>query len=153
MTGTCFVDTNVLLYFHDASEPSKQATAARWLTALWQTRTGRLSYQVLGEFYTVATRKLDPGLPRNTARAAVPSLLAWKPYVTDAPTLEAAWSVQDHFGFSWWDALIVAAARRGGCRYLLTEDLSDGQQIESLLVVNPFLKGPEEILNPNTLPT
>lgn len=146
MTDRCFVDTNLLLYFHDASEPVKQAQAAAWLTALWQSRSGRLSYQVLQEFYAAATRKLKPGLPAEVARTAVRALLAWKPAVTDAATLDAAWSIQDRFGFAWWDALIVAAARRAGCRYLLTEDLSDGQVIDGLVVLDPFKRDPEAVL-------
>jgi predicted nucleic acid-binding protein len=52
--------------------------------------------------------------------------------------LEAAWSVEDRFGLSWWDALIVAAARVAGCEYLLTEDLQHGAEFEGLRVVNPF---------------
>lgn len=67
MTASCFVDTNVLLYFHDASEPVKQAAAAPWLTALWQARAGRVSYPVLSEFYVTVTRKLQPGMPPEPA--------------------------------------------------------------------------------------
>lgn len=150
MTARCFVDTNLLLYFHDASDPEKQARAARWLTALWQSRSGRLSYQVLQEFYVAATRKLKPGLPPEVARTSVRALLAWKPAMTDGATLDAAWSIQDRFGFSWWDALIVAAAQRTGCRYILTEDLSDGQVLDDLTVVNPFLTTPEDRLSPDS---
>jgi predicted nucleic acid-binding protein len=40
---------------------------------------------------------------------------------------------------SYWDGLILAAATRGGCRRLLTEDLNDGQTIGSIQVENPFL--------------
>lgn len=72
-------------------------------------------------------------------------LLAWKPILTDTAALDAAWSIQDRFGFSWRDALVVAAARRAGCRYLLTEDLSDGQRVDDLTVVNPFLTPPDAL--------
>ena len=51
MTGPYFVDTNVLVYARDASEPKKQSQAYDWLTFLWQTRQGRLSMQVLQEYY------------------------------------------------------------------------------------------------------
>ncbi len=50
MTDAVFVDSNVLIYFVDAAEPNKQAQAERWLRALWKTRRGRLSTQVLSEF-------------------------------------------------------------------------------------------------------
>jgi predicted nucleic acid-binding protein len=88
MTATIFVDTNVLLYARDSSEPKKQPIAARWLEALWEQHRGRLSY---------------------------------------------------------WDAQIVAAARAGGCRNLLTEDLQHGQDLDGLLVMDPFEVPPEAV--------
>jgi predicted nucleic acid-binding protein len=55
-----------------------------------------------------------------------------------AELLEAGWSVEDRFGLSCWDALIVAAARVAGCDYLLTEDLQHEAEFAGLQVVNPF---------------
>jgi predicted nucleic acid-binding protein len=51
----------------------------------------------------------------------------------------------DRYQLSWWDALIVAAAKAGRCRYLLTEDLHAGQDFGGLLVVNPFVTGPDDL--------
>jgi len=87
---TCFVDTNVLVYARDASEPAKQPAAERWLRLLWATRSGRVSAQVLNEYYSVVTEKLRPGLGRNEARADVRNLMAWAPVPTDGPTIEGA---------------------------------------------------------------
>lgn len=56
--------------------------------------------------------------------------------------LEDAWSVEDHYGFSWWDSLIVAQAQRGGCTTLLTENLPHGQDVYGVRIVNPFLEEP-----------
>ncbi len=145
MTAPIFVDTNVLLYARDASEPEKQPVAAAWLEALWHDRTGRLSVQVLQEYYAVATRKFKPGLPRAEARADIRNLVAWQPIAIDEGVLEMAWGVQDRFGLSWWDALIVAAAKRGGCRWLLTEDLQHGQDLDGVEVVSPFVVEPGEL--------
>ena len=66
-----FVDTNVLVYAHDASDVARQPIAAQLLDELWRTREGLLSTQVLTEFYAVVTRKFDPPLPRREARALV----------------------------------------------------------------------------------
>jgi predicted nucleic acid-binding protein len=63
-----FVDTNVLVYARDASDPEKQAIAAAWIEHLWASADGRLSVQVLQEYYVTTTRKLDPGLPAEEAR-------------------------------------------------------------------------------------
>jgi len=133
-----FVDTNVLVYARDASEPEKQPQAAAWIDHLWRTRTARLSFQVLQEYYATTTRKLAPGLTPEQARADVRDLLAWRPVSVGTELLEAAWSVEDRFGLSCWDALIVAAARIAGCEYLLTEDLQHGAELEGLQVVSPF---------------
>jgi predicted nucleic acid-binding protein len=146
MTDTVFVDTNVLVYVRDASEGEKQRRAADWIAALWETRRGRLSHQVLQEYYVTATVKLDPPRDVEDVREDVWALRAWKPLPADYETLETAWAVQDRFRISWWDALIVAAAARCGSRWLLTEDLQDGQDFMGVTVVDPFGHTPEEVL-------
>ncbi len=45
---------------------------------------------------------------------------------------------------SFWDALIVAAAERRGCQWLLSEDFQAGRKIGPVTVVNPFRALPEE---------
>ena len=74
-----FVDTNVLVYSRDSSEPVKQKQALAWMTFLWDKKNGRISYQVLQEFYMTVTGKLQPGLRVSTAREDVVALLAWNP--------------------------------------------------------------------------
>ncbi|MBZ0168953.1 tRNA(fMet)-specific endonuclease VapC [Candidatus Methylomirabilis lanthanidiphila] len=146
MNELTFVDTNVLVYCRDADERDKQPGAQAWLEALWRFRTGRVSIQVLAEYYVTVTRKLDPGLSVDRARADVATLRAWRPAALDYGALEAAWTIQNRHRLSWWDALIVAAAQRLGCRYLLSEDFQDRQRFEELEVINPFLHAPEKIL-------
>ncbi|WP_423919845.1 PIN domain-containing protein [Candidatus Poriferisodalis sp.] len=141
-----FVDTNVLVYARDASEPDKQALARVWMSALWASREGRLSTQVLNEYYVTVTRKLTPAMPAPQARADVRDLCAWQPTVIDAHVLAQAWEVEERFGLSYWDALIVAAAQTANCDHLLTEDVSDGQQLGSVRVVNPFAHTPDSLL-------
>lgn len=70
--------------------------------------------------------------------------MSWRPVQLDEVMLENAWDVQDRFQPSFWDALIVAAARAAGCGYLLTEDLQNGQVLDDLRIVNPFLHQPAE---------
>ena len=138
MTGPAFVDTNLLVYARDAGEPVKQARAAAVLRVLWQSRLGRVSHQVLQEYYVTVTRKLKPGLPKEDARDDIVALLAWRPLAPSGSTLSKAWEIEDRCGFSWWDSLIVASALENRCTLLLTEDLQDGQQIDGLRVLNPF---------------
>lgn len=139
MGDKVFVDTNVLVYAWDSAEPEKQKQALAWMTYLWKERTGRLSYQVLTEFYITVTQKLDPGMEPERARRNVRLFFPWHPVQIDARAVETAWQIQDRYRLSWWDALIVSAARSAGCRYLLTEDLGNGQEFLEIKVVNPFL--------------
>ena len=135
---TVFVDTNVLVYARDGSEPAKQAPAHAWVEHLWRSGAGRLSAQVLAEYYVTTTRKLRPGLAPNEARADIDDLRAWRPVAIDGNLLDAAWSLEDRYSLSFWDALIVAAAREADCGYLLTEDLQDGARYDGVVVVDPF---------------
>ena len=138
-----FVDTNVLLYSEDAADAVKQARATAWLRELWLRRMGRISNQVLNEFYVNATRKLQPPMPQGDARAEVRRYQRWQPWVLDHATVETAWSVQSRFQLSYWDALVVASAQAQGCRYLLSEDMQHMQVMDQVQVINPFLSGPE----------
>jgi hypothetical protein len=79
MTDRFFVDTNLLVYSRDASEHEKQQKAMKWMTRLWHDKSGRVSYQVLQEFYITVTHKLEPGLPIHIARMDVRSLMSWQP--------------------------------------------------------------------------
>lgn len=136
---TIFVDTNVLVYARDASTPRKQPQALDWLGRLWRTEEGRTSFQVLHEYYVTVTRKLSPGLTPDEARQDIRDLLAWRPLVADERMLEEAFALENRFKLSFWDALVVSAAQLAGCRYLLTEDLQHGQDLDGVEVVNPFL--------------
>lgn len=143
MTALVFVDSNVFLYAVDTADLRKQKAARDWVDELWKSHRGRLSFQVLGEFYVNAVRRQPQA--RDEARAEVRDLLAWNPVVTDAAVIELGWKIQDRYRLSYWDALVVAAAKASSCRYLLTEDLQAGQKLEGIEVVNPFLGGPESI--------
>jgi predicted nucleic acid-binding protein len=146
MTATVFVDSNVLVYHRDASEEEKQPRAEAWVRALWKGRAGRISYQVLHEYYVNVTTKLKPGLSAEEAQEDVRNLIAWKPLAMDRAVLEGAFAVERRFRFSFWDALIVSAAQRADCGYLLSEDLQEGQDLDGVLVVNPFERAPESVL-------
>lgn len=137
-----FVDTNVLVYAHDASEAQKQPLADEWYRFLWMSRRGRTSVQVLNEYYYTVTQRLRPGRNPELARAEIRALATWKPIPIHPTTIERAWLLQDRFALSYWDALIVATAAIGGCRYVLTEDLQDGQDLDGVIVLSPFLRRP-----------
>lgn len=138
MDGNVFVDTNILLYARDASEPEKQVLAAARLNELWEKRTGRLSIQVLNEYFVNATRKLDPGLSPEEAWDDIEALSVWEPLPLDLALITRTFAIQRRHQLSWWDSMIVAAAEAAGCARILSEDLSDGASYFGITVENPF---------------
>jgi len=77
MSGLVFVDTNVLLYAVDESDQQKQEHARGWREWLWETRRGRLSFQVLQEVYSNVCRKWPKA--KEAARLEIGDLLKWNP--------------------------------------------------------------------------
>lgn len=93
MTAPVFVDTNVLIYAVDLADPRKQRLAQNWLDVLWKNNLGRLSFQVLQEFYVKVSQK---GLSTvEDARKEIRDLLTWKPVPVSTSLLEQSWKIQD----------------------------------------------------------
>ena len=138
MSGKAFVDTNVLIYAHDADGGEKHEVAKGLLRELWLERTGVLSTQVLQEFYVNATRKIRQPLPKPAARSVVNTYAAWCVDGITPADVATAFQIEDDSRIGFWDALIVAVAARSGARRLLSEDLSAGQVIAGVTIVNPF---------------
>ncbi len=83
--------------------------AAGRLAELWVARSGRISMQVLSEYFVTVTRKLDPGLTPEEAWDDIEALYAWKPQTIDMPLLSRSFAIQRRYQLSWWDSMIVAA--------------------------------------------
>ena len=140
MTGSKFVDTNILLYANDKTAGDKQRKSAELLKALWASHHGTLSTQVLQEFFYNATRKLTLPLNVPVARGIVQAYGAWlKGPVTDS-TILGAIDLHTSLGFSFWDSLIIKSALDNDCDTLYSEDMQHGQLIDGrLTVINPFI--------------
>jgi predicted nucleic acid-binding protein len=138
-----FVDTNVLLYSFDSRAPGKRAKARNWIEYLWRTGEGRLSWQVLHEFYANALRKT--GVPHHEAREAVELFGKWQPGGMNLGVVERSWYWMDHAQLSYWDSLILASAERLGCATLLSEDFQTGRNYAGVRVINPFEDSPETL--------
>lgn len=144
-TEAFFVDSTLVLCFVDPLDPVKRSRAQDWLTYLWTAGAGRLSWQVLHEFYWNAVCKM--GLPAADARGIVENLSHWRPVDTSSGLISEAWEWMDAGQLSYWDALIVAAAVRSGARYLLSEDFPAGRSYGSVRVINPFERAPSEFVS------
>ena len=139
-----FVDTNVLLYVMDESNPGRQAQAREWVDHLWSSGAGRLSWQVLNECYDNAVRKLRK--PPPLARAAIETYAEWGMAEFNLPLIRRAWHWADRANVPYWDALILAAAESQGCRFLLSEDFQEGRAYGPVRVINPFRSDPAALL-------
>ncbi|HET7030956.1 MAG TPA: PIN domain-containing protein [Candidatus Limnocylindrales bacterium] len=132
-----FVDTNVLVYAHDASDPVKHRRATAFVGKLWADQAGVISTQVLAELYSVLTRKV--GLAPTAARRVVVLYATWPILQIDMPLLAAAMLRNERDGVSWWDCVIVEAAIRAGAVRLASEDFASGQTFDGVLeVINPM---------------
>lgn len=135
-----FVDTNVLIYFHDDEEPEKQARAEEVIERETQSGTMVISTQVLQEFYSAATRKWREPLQTEAAERSVRRFIEISTVVqVDIAIILAAIARTRTMSVSFWNALIVEAALKGGAEKLLTEDLQDGQVVDGLRIENPFI--------------
>jgi len=139
MSGKVFVDTNILIYAHDLDAGQRNKISAAILRDLWENRIGIISTQVLQEFYVNVTRKIENPSPKSKAREIIENYLAWPVKLNDAETVLSASEIEERYMLSFWDALIVASARNAKAEKILTEDLNHGQQIEGILIENPFV--------------
>ena len=136
-----FVDTNVLVYAYDESDPKRQKVAEKLVTQLIDSDRIRLSTQVLQEFYVTMTRKVATPLDPAEALGLLDDFSAWPVLATDYAMIREAVMLSIDAVISFWDALVVVAAKRSGAAILFTEDLSHGQRILDVEVSNPFLGG------------
>ena len=135
-----FVDTNLFVYAYDSTAGLKWTTSKTILSSLWENRTGVLSNQVLQEIFVSLTRKLGNAISIEAAKEIVSDLLLWSLVVNDGKSVLRAIDLQVQWGYSFWDSLILQAAVAARADFLLTEDLQDGQVIDGVTIVNPFLR-------------
>lgn len=132
-----FVDTNVLVYANDPADRRKQQVAREVL--LEHAGSLVLSAQVLSEFYSVVTRKFSPLLGLEEARTIVDGLRRFPVVVIDEQLVLDAITINATAMVSYWDGLILSAARAAGCDVVLTEDLSHGTTVAGVRIENPFV--------------
>lgn len=140
MRDRFFVDTNILVYAHDASAGVKHERARRLVEQLWLDRSGVVSTQVLQELAVTLRKKSGVPLGPRETRELVRDYTAWQVVVNDAASIIEALEIEERFQLSFWDALIVQAAQSCGAPTLYSEDLSDGQKYGTTQVVNPLVE-------------
>lgn len=133
MPADRFFDTNILIYSIVPSDP-RSAQARKLLAS-----GGTISVQVLNEFVNVARKKMKLDWPRVEASLRSFATLLEPPVDVTLDQHRAALTIARIYGFTIFDAAIIASAIASGCRTLCTEDLQHGQRIAGIRIINPFL--------------
>ena len=139
MTDKVFFDTNILVYAYDTHDLLKQKTAIDLILANSRVDQGVISVQVLGEFFNVVTRRIPQPLTIDEARTAINHLTIMETIDIDTTLVNRAIDVHHKYATSYWDSLIIAAAERGQCPQLISEDMNNQQQYFGVTVINPFV--------------
>jgi len=136
MPARSFFDTNILIYADDKAAPAKQRKALDLLAEHRRARTGVVSLQVLQEYFVAVTRKLR--VDAAIARRKIELLAEFDVAVPEVADILAAIDLHRLHGFSFWDALILRAAKQAGCGVLFSEDMQPAREIDGVRIVNPF---------------
>jgi predicted nucleic acid-binding protein len=140
MSDRFFIDTNIFIYCFDDRQPEKKVRALALISEALQTGNGVISWQAMQEFLNVSTRKFAVPLKPEDAKIYLQKVLHPLCHIfPDLDLYSAALDVLEKTGYSFYDSLIIAAALRGGCTKLYSEDLHTGHPVDGVKVVNPFL--------------
>ena len=140
MSDKYFIDTNIFVYSFDQTHPVKQNRSKQLIQSGLQTGLGIISTQVIQEFLNVATRKF--ATPMNLEDSTAYLRLVMNPLCQVYPDLslyEAGLELQGETRYSFYDSLVLAAAIRGGCEILYSEDLQNNQEIHGVVIRNPYI--------------
>ena len=138
MSDKYFVDTNILMYAHDAAAGAKHERARALVEELWRNRSGVVSTQILQELVVNLRRKAGQPLSAKATRDIVKDYMSWHVVVNSGESILEALELEERYRISFWDALVIQAAHASGAKVLYSEDLSDGQMYGSVRVVNPL---------------
>lgn len=140
MKDKTFFDTNILVYAFDRSNRDKYDVASGLIREAYEKRVGVISTQVLKEFYVTVTQKIPRKMDMGDAEQAIRNFSVWTVVETDVALILSAINIQRRHSLSFWDAMVVAAARVSACSVLLTEDLSHDTLLDDVHILNPFEK-------------
>ncbi len=139
MSAKYFLDTNIFVYSLDVTAPRKAKRATMLIREGLEAGNGIVSYQVVQEFFNVAFRRFSKPMSSFAADEYFNTVFRPLLAVHSSPALfVSALQLYEQHHLSWYDSLIVAAAREGGCAFLYTEDMQHGRRIGELRIEDPF---------------
>lgn len=134
---TAFFDTNILVYADDSAAPAKQARAISLFAEYWKYEAAVISLQVMQEYFSAATKKL--GVTAETAQRKVELLARGRVVQFTGRDVVSAIELHRLHRLSFWDAMIVHAARLANASVLYSEAMQHGAILGGVRVENPFL--------------
>jgi predicted nucleic acid-binding protein len=138
MTGPDFLDTNILVYAYAPADARKQKIA-QGIVGKALSGEGIASIQVMEEFAATLLHKVARPMRPEEVLIALDALGALRLVQPDHGMVRRAIEARAAYGIHFYDGMIVAAAERGGCRRILSEDLNAGQKYFQIPVENPFV--------------
>jgi predicted nucleic acid-binding protein len=137
MTGPDFLDTNVLVYAYESSDPRKTSAAQALVTRALDGEM-IISTQVLAELASTLLHKISPPTQPDEVDLILDALSPIKTIRPDVELIRRAVHARAQYGVHFYDGMILAAAERGGCQRIWSEDLNAGQLYFGIAVENPF---------------
>jgi len=134
---TAFFDTNIIVYTDDTAAPAKQARALSLFAEHWKHEASVVSLQVMQEYFSAATRKL--GVTAETAQRKVELMARGRVVQFTGRDVISAIELHRLNRLSFWDAMIVHAARIANASVLYSEDMQHGAILGGVRVENPFV--------------
>lgn len=136
------LDSNILVYAFDRSEPAKHKIASVLLNrCLDREETFFLSLQNISEFYNVITRHIEKPVSKEEARRICEKMIGFSGLVKLVPTsvtLVEAMRLNERYNIPYWDAMLVAIMQENGVGIIYTENVKDFQKMPGITIINPF---------------
>ena len=140
MKGRYFLDTNIFVNSFDENAKDKQQKARELIKTSLKTGNGHISFQVIQEFFNVATKKFEVPMSLLNSKEYFDKIFMQLEVVyPDGDFVKTGLDIAATTGYSFYDSLIISAALKARCDTLYTEDLQNGQKIQNLTIVNPFI--------------
>jgi predicted nucleic acid-binding protein len=138
MKGKYFLDTNFFVYLFNKTEHIKRDTCQQLLKSVDDSIQFVISTQVLNEFNSVMLNKFN--MPPIVLKGIVDDMCEYEVVNTHVNLIKKAIDIKILNQISYWDSLIISAAKSANCSTIITEDMNDGQVIEGVKIQNPFQK-------------
>jgi len=141
MKGKFFIDTNIFVYSFDKTAPKKAEKSISIIEHALKSGNGCISTQVIQEFTNVAIKKFQKPLSFDDCKLYLKTVLFPLCEIQPDPDFfEMGLNIKQATGYSFYDSLIIAAAQKGECRILYTEDMQNGQNVGGVVITNPFVE-------------